>query len=68
MKDLELLGNLDLIKSGAEENYCKKCGSMARLRPTYHASCHGSYSEHLHYTCGWCGYDWFGNTLDAEIK
>lgn len=45
------------------DSACKKCGCL-RNPFAYHDSCYTRYAEHLHFTCGRCGYDWTGPTLD----
>lgn len=45
--------------------FCDKCGNRSHGF-TYHQSCNLRYNEHLHYSCGKCGYDWTGPTLDAS--
>lgn len=47
---------------------CSKCGSR-NVSFEYHSSCvSNSYGEHLHYSCGRCGYAWTGSTLDKKEK
>ena len=52
------------------KNRCPKCGGTAKAE--YHCDkdprCDGDLneSEHLHRTCGQCGYDWLEKPLDVE--
>lgn len=55
----EVVGKYDL---GIQDD-CTKC-SMTRNPMRYHGSCYDQDTEHLHYTCGRCGYTWTGPTVD----